>query len=64
MTAINNLNDFNEKGDYLWPQNLTKYQPTGSEKHAMSSERFWMKPIFQIHKDLVSGVRFSSIQSG
>jgi hypothetical protein len=64
MTAINNLNDFNKKGDYLWPQNQTKYQPAGSEKHAMSSGHFWMKLIFQIHQDWVSAVRFSSIQSG
>ena len=35
MTAMNNLNDFNEKGDYLWPSNQTKYQPAGYVKPAM-----------------------------
>jgi hypothetical protein len=40
MTAINNPNDFNKKGDYLWQSNQTKYQRAGYVKPEIVSGPF------------------------
>jgi len=52
---MNNLNDFNNKGDYSWSEKRTRFQPGGFVRPVKPSERFWMKPTFQIPNDLVNG---------
>jgi hypothetical protein len=61
---MNNLNYFNNKGDYSWSKNRTRFQRDGSVKRATIFEPFWMKPISLILIDWENVALFSSILNG